>query len=313
MRTRVVLLIAAAFVACQKQEPAPAPPSTETQAATTAAATQTTAPPAQEITAGLQTPESVLYDAQQDVYFISNINGQPLAADNNGYISRVNAETLQAEAKWIEAGKNGVTLNAPKGMAVAGDTLYVSDLTVVRKFDAKSGAPKGEIAIPGSTFLNDVAADGPTVYVTDTGMKAGAGGNFEPTGTDAVWTISGDKPKKIASGKDLKAPNGIAVVNGKVWVVTFGGNELYQLENGKKNIVTNLPGGGLDGLVAMSDNTFIVSSWDKKAIYRGQAGSGFREVVENVNAPADLGYDAKRHRLLVPHFMDNIVSLHEVP
>jgi hypothetical protein len=146
--------------------------------------------------------------------------------------------------------------------------------------------------------------------VTDTGMKAGAGGKFEPTGTDAVWKIDGGKAQKIASGKDLKAPNGITVVNGKIWVVTFGGTELYQLEKGKKNIVTNLPKGGLDGVVAMSDNTFVVTSWDGKAVYRGQAGSGFTAVVENVNAPADIGYDTKRHRLLVPHFMDSVVSIH---
>ena len=306
MRTRVLILIALAFVACQKQEPPPA--------ATTSSAPAAPAAPPHEIASGLQTPESVLFDATQDVYFISNINGQPLAADGNGYISRVIPDTLQTEAKWIESGKNGVTLNAPKGMAVADGTLYVSDLTVVRKFDAKTGAPKGEIAIPGSTFLNDVAADGSTIYVTDTGMKAGAGGNFEPTGTDAVWKITADKPTKVASGKDLKAPNGIEVVNGKIWVVSFGANELYGLdEKGKKYIVTNVTKGGLDGLVHMSDDSFLVSSWDGKAVYRGKPGGGsFTAVLENVNAPADIGYDSKRHLLLVPHFMDSIVTLHPI-
>src|SRR5438477_2299012 len=87
-----------------------------------------------QISQGLQTPESVLYDADQDVYFISNINGQPLNADNNGYISRVKPDTLQGDLQWIQAGKNGVTLNAPKGLVIAGDTLYVADLTTVRKF-----------------------------------------------------------------------------------------------------------------------------------------------------------------------------------
>ena len=314
MRRRVAVLIALAFVSCQRQEQ---PQTAQSSAPTPTATTTTTAAPsqpAQEIATGLQMPESVLYDAQQDLYFISNTNGQPLAADNNGYISKVNpsSDVLQVDPKWIEAGKNGVTLNAPKGMAIAGDTLYVSDLTVVRKFDSRTGTPKGQITIPGATFLNDVAADGSTVYVTDSGMKAGAGGNFEPSGTDAVWKIAGDKAQKIAGGKDLKGPNGIALLNGKIWVVTLGGSELYQLEKGKKNIVTNLPSTGLDGLVAMADNTFLVTSWDGKAIFRGQAGSGFKAVLENMSSPADIGYDSKRHRLLVPHFMDNVVSLHSL-
>ncbi|HEX9164238.1 MAG TPA: hypothetical protein VF980_21225, partial [Thermoanaerobaculia bacterium] len=238
MVKRSMLLIAAlAIVACTKETTQNTSTSTTAVTASAAATTSSTATTSSaaaaqptELKQGLDTPESVLHDKDQDVYFISNINGQPLAADNNGYISRVTPDSLAIEAKWIEAGKNNVTLNAPKGMAIVGDTLYVSDLTTVRKFDRKTGAPKGEIPIPGSTFLNDLATDGKDVYVSDSGMKAGAGGNFDPTGTDAVWQISGDKPKKIASGKDLNRPNGLEVVDGKIWVVTFGANELYRLD-----------------------------------------------------------------------------------
>src|SRR5438128_12637253 len=101
MRARLIVPIAAiALIAsCEKNEPAPAAP------AKTVAVSQQP-----QISKGLQTPESVFYDADQDVYFISNVNGQPLAADNNGYISKVEPDTLKTEAKWIEAGKNGVTL-----------------------------------------------------------------------------------------------------------------------------------------------------------------------------------------------------------
>ena len=310
MRSRSLLAISSVLVligGCQKSETAPA--QTESKPTTSSAA----APQPITISQNLQTPESVLYDAQQDVYFISNINGQALAVDNNGYISRVNPDTLQMDAKWIEGGKPGVALNAPKGMAVAADILYVADITTVRKFDRKTGAPKGEIKIPGSSFLNDLASDGPSVYVSDSGLKAGAGGSFEPTGTDAVWKIVGNKAQRIAHGPDLKRPNGVEVVNGKVWVVTFGANELYQLDNGKRINVVTLPKGSLDGLVHLDDGSFLVSSWDGKAIYRGPQSGPFTAVLENINAPADIGYDAKRQRLLVPHFMDSIVTIHPLP
>ena len=307
MRTRCFLIaLTVLIVACQKNES-----TTDTAVATPAPPKTSTAPQPVTINQGLQTPESVLWDPQQDVYFISNINGQPLAADNNGYISRVNPDTMQVEAKWVEGGvKPGVTLNAPKGMAIVGETLYVADITTVRKFDRKSGAPQGEIKIPGSTFLNDVASDGIAVYVSDSGLKAGAGGNFEPTGTDAIWKITRDAAMKIAAGDDLKRPNGVEAKGGKLWVVSFGGNELYQLDHGKKKNVATLPKGSLDGLVLLEDGTFLVSSWDGKAVYRGPAAGPFRTVLENVNAPADIGYDSKRNRLLVPHFMDSIVTIH---
>ena len=309
---RAILLTLVFFAACQKESTPPPGPEMKEGTPPMPMTTDGTAATSQPKTiSGFQTPESVLYDPDQDVYLVSNINGQPLAADDNGFISRVNPETLQVDLKWIDAAKPDIILNAPKGMAILGDDLYVADLSVVRKFDRKTGQPKGEVAIPGSTFLNDVASDGKAIYVTDTGMKAGAGGNFEPTGTDAVWKIVADKPQKIASGSDLDRPNGVEIVDGKVWVVSFGANELYQVDKGKKTNVSKLPKGSLDGLVHLSDGSFLVSSWDGKAVYRGKNNS-FQTVVENVDSPADIGYDTKRHRLLIPHFMENVVSIHEV-
>jgi sugar lactone lactonase YvrE len=305
-----IIFVAMVFAACQKEpantagqpmkEGAPPPPMTST-------ATTTAAP--QSLT-GFQTPESVLYDADQDVYFVSNINGQPTAADDNGFISRINPDSMQVDLKWIDAAKPDILLNAPKGLGILGDDLYVADLTVVRKFNRKTGKPDGEIKIPGSTFLNDVASDGKSVYVTDSGMKAGANG-FDGTGTDALWRITNDKPEKIASGTDLNRPNGVDIADGKIWVVSFGSNELYQIANGKKTSVAKLPKGSLDGLVHLSDGSFLVSSWDGKAVYRGK-GNEFHAIVENVTSPADICYDAKRHRLLIPHFMENVVTVHDV-
>jgi outer membrane protein assembly factor BamB len=307
---RELLLIVLIVTACQKESTAPPPMKEGNPPPPMTTAPSTTASQSNTLS-GFATPESVLWDPDQDVYFVSNINGEPLAADDNGFISRINPNTLQIDLKWIDAAKPDIILNAPKGMAILGDDLYVADLSVVRKFDRKTGKPKGEIPIPGSTFLNDLASDGKAVYVSDTGMKAGANG-FVPSGTDAIWKITGDKPQKIASSPGaLKHPNGLAVVDGKLWAVSFGGNELYRIENGKKVYVNTLPTGSLDGLVHLADGTFLVSSWDGKAVYRGKDNQ-FTVALANIDAPADIGYDTKRHRLLVPHFNENVVSIHEV-
>lgn len=106
---------------------------------------------------GIATPESVLYDAETDTYLVSNINGAPLDKDNNGYIAELSPDGKTVNAKLIEGGKNKVTLNAPKGSALVGGVLYVADIDTVRMFDRKTGAPKGEIALKGATFANDVA------------------------------------------------------------------------------------------------------------------------------------------------------------
>src|SRR5690242_8332725 len=122
-------LIAAVLVgaACANETPKSAP-----------AAQQAAAAPAGPITvtdSAVKTPESVLYDPMADVYLVSNINGSPVEKDNNGYISRVSPDGKVLTAKWIAGGVNGVKLDAPKGTALRGDTLFVSDIDVVRLFN----------------------------------------------------------------------------------------------------------------------------------------------------------------------------------
>lgn len=254
----------------------------------------------------LRGPESALYDREQDVYFISNINGAMLAVDGNGFISRVDAATLAIEPKWIATG-----LNAPKGMAILGDTLYVADIDVIRKFDRRSGAARGTIAIDGASFLNDIATDGTSLYVSDTGVITGPGITFYDTGTDAIWKITGDRPEKLAGGAELHHPNGLDFVDGTLRVVTFRGNELYDLDGGMRRNIVKLPAGQLDGIVHLADGAALVSSWKGNEIYR-VTGDDAEAILAGMDAPADLGYDTKRSRLLVPHPTANQVTVHAV-
>lgn len=269
------------------------------------------APPAQTIITNLRGPESVLHDPAQDVYFISNLNGGLLTVDGNGFISRVDARTMRVDLRWIEGGRNGVRLDAPKGMGIAGDTLYVSDITAVRKFDRRTGAPRGEIALPGATLINDIATDGKSIYVSDTGLRVGPGTTFHDTGTGAIWKITDDRAEKIASGRELAHPNGLEFVDGKVWAVTFGPNEIYSLDDdGTPRSIAKVPRGMLDGLVRVDDQNILVSSWLGEGIYRGSPGTAFEPLLTGIDAPADLGYDKKRHRLLVPIPGANQVTIH---
>ena len=270
------------------------------------------APPVLSIITRLRGPESVLHDAAQDVYFISNLHGGLQTVDNNGFITRVDAKTLDVQLKWIEGGRNGVTLDAPKGMAIVGETLWVSDIKGVRKFDRRTGAPRGAVALPGATLINDLVTDGTSVYVSDTGLRVGPGGTFYETGTDAIWKITADRPEKIAAGAHLLHPNGLEFVDGKVWAVSFGPNELYEVDGGKAETLARLPDGQLDGVVRLDDGSVLISSWGGEGVYRGKPGQRFEPILTGMDAPADLGYDAKRHRLLVPNSGANQVTIHAV-
>ena len=89
---------------------------------------------------GFQGPESAQYDAELDVWYVSNINGSPVDRDGNGYISRLKGDGTVDSLKFIVSGVNGVKLDAPKGLALQGDTLWVADIVNLRGFNRKTGA-----------------------------------------------------------------------------------------------------------------------------------------------------------------------------
>jgi hypothetical protein len=259
----------------------------------------------------MQTPESVFYDADTDTYLVSNINGSPVAKDNNGYLSELSPDGKVVTDKLVEGGKK-VTLNAPKGLTVADGVIYVTDLDTVRMFDRKTGAPKGEVKVPGATFLNDISAADGKVYFTDSGLKGGKEG-LESNGTDGVYVID-TKAKKLAAktlvkSKDLHGPNGILATKDTLYVACFGAAELLTLglDGKKKAEPTKLPKGALDGVVLLGEE-LLISSWEGKALFRGKPGGEFKQVAGDLNAPADIGYDTKRNRVLVPRFLDNKVE-----
>ena len=295
------------FAAPPPSAPAPAP----ARAAEPAKPVRPT--PAVTFSEGMATPESVLYDAETDTYLVSNINGAPLDKDNNGSITEFAPDGKVVNAKLIEGGKNKVTLNAPKGSALLGGILYVADIDTVRLFDRKTGAPKGEVALKGATFANDVAAgpDG-NIYVSDSGLNP----KFESTGTDSIWVIKPGKTptaKALIKSKDLHGPNGLLVTKDAIHVVVFGAAELqtYDLKGKKVGEFTKIPNGGLDG-IAMIGEDLYVSSWGAKTIYKGKLGGEFTAAYTDVEAPADFGVDTKRNRILLPRFMANTVEAWDV-
>ena len=270
--------------------------------------------PVQRITVadtGFRTPESVLYDETADAYIVSNINGSPLDKDDNGFLSRLAPDGTVMALKWIDGAAPDVTLNAPKGMAIKGDTLFVADIDALRLFHRVSGAALGSRTVPGATFLNDVAVgpDG-TVYVTDSGLQAGTQG-FAPSGSDAIYRFDASgKPAAVARDTTLGRPNGLLADTTGLTVVTFGSGEIFRLDvtSGAKTALPKPPQGSLDGVVRSADGSLLVSSWDGRAIYRLAAGV-WTVAVDSVEAPADIGYDGKRARVLIPLFTTNRVVL----
>jgi sugar lactone lactonase YvrE len=322
MKTSALCTTLAVLAACQPVDRRrPPPPAAASQATDTV----TPAPPQVPASAapratkvgtvlGFLTPESVLDDSAQDIYFVSNINGGPLAKDNNGFITRVRPDGAIEVLKFIEGGRGGVTLNAPKGLAVLGDTLWVADIDVVRAFNARTGVPVDSVKLDslGAVFLNDIAiAPNGAIYITDTGIRFDDVGNVLHPGPDRIFRVGPDRKVTVAvRGDTLGRPNGITLdaVGRRFIVVQYGGKAVLAWKPGDRAPSVIARGvGGFDG-VEMIGGKVVVSSWNDSSITRFDSTQGTK-IISGVPSPADIGYDAKRNRVLIPILTGNRVEI----
>jgi hypothetical protein len=285
---------------------------------TSAAAPPAEAAPAEARRIGtvkdLQHPESARWDAEQGVWFVANINGNPSAKDNNGYISRLKPDGSVDSLKFVAAGRNKVTLNGPKGMAIVGDTLWVADIDAVRGFNRKTGAPIASIPVPGAKFLNDITAGPDGLYITDTGIHFGAEGKMTHPGPDRVFKIAGRKVTTALTFKGQPAPNGIT------WDSTA--SRFVIVPNGDTTIVSWAPGDSapqrvataptmMDGVEALGGGRYLVTSWADSSLNLVADGKVTR-IAAGIAAPADIGFDRAGGKVAVPQLTENTMELLDV-
>ncbi|MCB2211236.1 hypothetical protein KQI52_03885 [bacterium] len=257
--------------------------------------------------AGFQTPESVLWDQEADMYYVSNLGGpQPLQKDDNGFISKITPDDQTVDPKWIAGGTKGITLNAPKGMARYGNWLLVADIDVLRVFNIADGTAVMDIPLPDATFANDVWAAKGVVYVTDTGTE-GPGGIYAVTfeGEEMLPVVD-----TMVRDAGLTNPNGIIEDQDMLYMVPYGGTGFFQINrDGEFTSIADSPMGSLDGLVKLKDGRFAFTSWDAKTVYVMDAEHVITPLFTDLESPADIGYDSKRDLLLIPQFMlDKVVA-----
>ena len=296
LRSGATVAALSALVACAGSDQ----PATEVADSTAAA----TAPTKIGEVAGLATPEGALFDPVRNVWYISNINGVPNDADNNGYITRVSADLATVDTMFIAGGANGVTLDAPKGMALLGDTLWVADITNLRAFDVVTGAAVASIAVDGAQFLNDITVGAlGTLYISDTGIRFGPDGMTHP-GPDRLFQLTGRTVNKAVRFDGSPGPNGVLFneATGRVLVVPFATGTIYEWTPGSTTVDSIASGpGSFDGAVRLADGRILVSSWADSTVHELKEGA-LTPLIRGVPAPAELGVNEKSGVIAIPLF-----------
>lgn len=264
----------------------------------------------------LYSVESCSYDPVRNVIVAPNRGVAQNVQTNNAWISFINHDGSVHTARWIGVQNPGeqrtnsqppLVLNEPLGSDIEGGILYLADrdggttaqdptVSVIRKFDMKTGAPAGEIKVAGSTGFNDleVMADG-TIYATQTGGGEG--------GLGQLWKVTKDGTAALwLQGAPLRQPNGIAFdPQGNIVVVQIGNNEVLTFSPDAKLLKTETavqPGN--DGLVIMPDGTKYVSSVVQGGVSRIRPGQKAELIAQNIPSPASMCYDPVANQLVIP-------------
>ena len=152
----------------------------------------------------LEVPESVMYNSAKNEIYVSNISGKPLDKDGKGFISRLSLDGRILEKVWVDG------FNAPKGMGIHENILYVTDIDRVHAINIEKGTVSGTYSAPDAKFLNDIAVDSSgTVYISD-------------MNTADLYRIDNGK-LSVWMKLDYKSPNGLFFTKGNLLVGTSSG------------------------------------------------------------------------------------------
>lgn len=244
-----------------------------------------------ETDTSLITNESVLYYPEKNQLIVSNINGQPLDQDENGYLSILKPDGTIEVQEWVTG------LDAPKGMAMANGMLYVTNIDELVEIDVAAGTIKARYPVEGGTFLNDVTIGNNVVYFSD-------------MSTGKLHALVNGKVSTVAEG--LEGLNGLAYDPASGHLFMLNGMGLQSMDSeGNITTVNDVVTGG-DGLILIDEDVYLASRWQGEIwlINHGEAV----KLLDSKDAmqTADIGYIPEENLVLVPRFFSNKVSAYRL-
>ncbi len=238
----------------------------------------------------LQKPESVIYNPADGYLYVSNINGEDAGLDSNGFISRLTIDGKIETLHWSKG------LDAPKGMGIYQNQLFVADVNKVAIISLTTGEIDTIISIPNSIFLNDIAiSEEGEIYISD-------------SHTSKIHLL---KEKKITTWFDqstFQLPNGLFVQGDDLIVADMDAGKLFSINRTTKELkelAKDLP--KCDGINALRKD-YLISCWPGE-VYVTNKSSSIRLLdtkEEGLNA-ADAWFIEEKQLLIIPTFFGNNV------
>lgn len=242
-------------------------------------------------------PESVIYDSKNDVLYVSNITDHPFNKDGTGYISKIGLDGSIIEKKWINK------LNAPKGLTISNDKLYIADVDELVEVDIEKGKITNKYKGYGSVCMNDVTADKyGNVYVGDTYNDTIY--RLNQFGQLPAWFYS---PGLAPNGIHIDDEEGNLIVGS--WGAVMEGWGTPELKGSLKSInihtkkikdLGKKPIGNLDGIESDGKGAYFVTDWTGAKLYRIKKNGKFKVIAEVGKGAADHEVILDKNLVIIP-------------
>jgi hypothetical protein len=233
----------------------------------------------------LNGPESALFDSRSKSLYVSSTG--------SGSVVIMGLDGKVIKKDWVTG------LRSNMGSALFKGLFYTTNPSGISVVDVEKASAVKIIPIDGIGMLNDVAVDNKgIVYVSD-------------TRTGKVYRIENDKAALYL--ENMPGANGLLTVNDDLYVITT--NTIQKVNNKKE--VTKIADGfvnGLDGIVMVAPNEFIVSNYTGILYYVKADGS--KEILLDTRASRlmanDISYDSKTKTLYVPIYNKNRIIAYQL-
>ncbi|MBW3618459.1 MAG: SMP-30/gluconolactonase/LRE family protein [Proteobacteria bacterium] len=260
--------------------------------------------------------ESCVYDAGRKLILAVNRGANQNEVPNDGFVSLINPDGSVHTPRWIGQTRAGLVLNHPFGSDIHKGQLYLADrdggvadgtpsVSVLRRFDLRTGAPTGQIVVPESTGFNDiaVAADG-TVYASQTG------GGEAKLPMRIYKVLQDGRTSVLIEGAPLSSPNGVGLdPAGNLVVLNMGDDRVLTFSpQGRLLRTERAAQPGSDGLVILPDGTKYVSSVRQGGVSRIRPGEPAELIARGIPSAASMCFDSDSRRLVIPMNPNNALA-----
>ena len=241
----------------------------------------------------LSYPESVVFDSLNNRYLVSNwYTGNLVEIDEDGRQS----DFLTAQRCYA-------------GVCIVDSNVYVACKSLgVRGFNLFTGEMIMDLQVPGTSLLNDIAADtSGNLYLSD------------PQVHKIIKVRISDQEVSTFVEDGILVPNGMIhdAQNNRMILVSARNNSPIQaidLADSSVSIIRNTSYDILDGITRDNEGHYYISSWGSSSVYRFSPDFDGTPVIVSTHEeqPADISFNLRDNILAVPIFYNHYVDFVEI-